>query len=344
MTPFEQLGFTMPDINGINQAVNSMPPGGRVVSGYFAGQMAGMIYSGWRARKSARLHNEQAITFQQELTELRNECGRKKQDAEIAFLHECHEEGMKLQREAALTACRDRQMEDEFRKFCESSWNTHFRPQIGAVLEEMDQPSVDSNGVPKIKLLIARSPLVANGMDKKGTYAMFCDEFKEDMVLQYNLGIDTLWMRAWERDCVSTMADTMNLHYVMQGIPTVIIFPVQRGGYISIETATWGYQLGQNHMLMDKTFRIPKAEMTEERLRTMMIAAACYVDDCYRLLLHHSQPDSLYKVQELLQKDEYVWQLSATKYRGLVEQSRESENILTVKEEDIKKLENILEQ
>ena len=53
----------------------------------------------------------------------------------------------------------------------------------------------------------------------------------------------------------------MNLHYIMQGLPTVIIYPIKRGDSLSIETATWGYQLGQSHMIMDKTFRIPMSRI-----------------------------------------------------------------------------------
>ena len=73
-------------------------------------------------------------------------------------------------REAAIQTCYDRQQEEEFRRFCEMSWNTHFRPQINAVLEKMKQPSTDNTVVPKPKLMVARTPLIANGMDKKGTY------------------------------------------------------------------------------------------------------------------------------------------------------------------------------
>lgn len=74
------------------------------------------------------------------------------------------------QREAAIQTCYDRQQEEEFRRFCEMSWNTHFRPQINAVLEKMKQPSTDNTVVPKPKLMVARTPLITNGMDKKGTY------------------------------------------------------------------------------------------------------------------------------------------------------------------------------
>lgn len=341
MTAYEQLGFAVPE--AVNQAANAMPAGGRVVSGYFAGQMAGMLYSGWRARKTAKENNERSISFQEELANKRNEFAEKKQEAEIVFLRECHEKGMNIQREAALQACNNRLLEDEFRKFCDTSWNTHFRPQINAVLEEMKHPNIDECGVPKIKLLLASTPVIVKGMDQKGSYAMFCDEFKEELIMKNNLSIDTLWLRSWERTCVSPMGDMINLHYVMQGIPTVIIFPVQRGNYLSIETATWGYQLGQNHMLMDKTFRIPKSEVSDERIRTMMIAAACYVDDCYRLLLHNSAPNSLYKIMGLLKNDGMTWELITSKYKGLISQTKEANKLLTVSENEITKLEKTIE-
>ena len=345
MTPYEQLGFTLPSAAGIGQAVEAMPAGERVISGYFAGQMAGMVYAGWKSRRTAAEHNARAISFQEELNQIRNEYGDRKMQAEIEFLHECHDLGMKSQREAALQSCRDRQQEEEFRRFCEKSWNTHFRPQINAVLEEMLHPSTDNIGVPRLKLMVARTPLTAKSMDKKGAYADFCDEFKEDFLLHYNLGLDSIWMRGWECDCVSAMADTMNLHYIMQGLPTVIIYPVQRGDTLSIETATWGYQLGQSHMIMDKTFRVQMSKIAEnpERMRTLMIAAAAYIDDCYRLMLHHSPADSLYKIKGLLQEDELVWNMLTTKYRGLIIQSQNNIDTMIIDEEEIKKLDKTIE-
>ena len=345
MTPYEQLGFAMPSAAGIGQAVEAMPAGERVISGYFAGQMAGMVYSGWKARKTSAEHNARAISFQEELNQIRNEFGNNKVQAEIDFLRECHTLGMQNQREAALQSCIDRQKEEEFRRFCEKSWNAHFRPQINAVLEEMKQPSTDNAGVPRLKLMIARTPLVADTMDRKGTYSDFCDEFKEEYLLQYNLGMDSIWMRGWECDSVSAMADTMNLHYIMQGLPTVIIYPIKRGDNLSIETATWGYQLGQSHMIMDKTFRIPMSrfEGNKERMSVLMIAAAAYVDDCYRLMLHHSPADSLYKIKGLLQEDELVWELLTNKYRGLIIQSQSVADTMLIGQEEIKKLENTIE-
>lgn len=345
MTPYEQFGFTMPTADQIGQAVDAMPAGERVISGYFAGQMAGMVYAGWRSRKTAAEHNTRNISFQEELNEIRNEFGNKKVKAEIDFLRECHDLGMRNQREVAIKSCADRQQEEEFRRFCEMSWNTHFRPQINAVLEEMKQPATDNAGVPRLKLMIARTPLIAKGMDRKGAYADFCDEFKEDFLMQYNLGMDSIWIRGWECDCVSAMADTMNLHYIMQGLPTVIIYPVKRGDNLSIETAMWGYQLGQSHMLMDKTFRIPMSyiEDNQDRMKVLMIAAAAYVDDCYRLMIHHSPADSLYKLKTLLQKDGLAWEMLTTKYRSLIIQSQCNADTMLVGAEDIKKLENTIE-
>lgn len=345
MTIYEQFGFTMPSAAELGQTVEAMPTGERVISGYFAGQMLGMVYSGWKARNTATEHNERSITFQEELNNIRNEFGDKKVQAEIDFLRECHDIGMRTQREAAIQSCYDRQQEEEFRRFCEMSWNTHFRPQINAVLEEMKQPSTDNTGVPKLKLMIARTPLIANGMDKKGMYADFCDEFKEDFIMQYNLGIDTLWRRGWECDCVSAMADTMNLHYIMQGLPTVIVYPIQRGDTLSIETATWGYQLGQSHMIMDKTFRIPMTyiESKPERMRVLMIAAAAYIDDCYRLMLHHSPVDSIYKIKDLILNDKVIWDMLTTKYRGLIIQGQSEADTKLVQQEEIKKLEKNIE-
>ena len=98
----------MPSAAGIGQAVEAMPAGERVISGYFAGQMAGMVYSGWKARKTSAEHNARSISFQEELNQIRNEFGNNKVQAEIDFLRECHTLGMQNQREAVLKSCIDR--------------------------------------------------------------------------------------------------------------------------------------------------------------------------------------------------------------------------------------------
>ena len=78
-------------------------------------------------------------------------------------------------------------------------------------------------------------------------------------------------------------------------------------------------------------------------MSVMMIAAAAYVDDCYRLMLHHSPADSLYKIKGLLQEDELVWELLTNKYRGLIIQSQSVADTMLIGQEEIKKLENTIE-
>ena len=75
------------------------------------------------------------------------EFGRAKQEEEIEFLRECHVLGMQQQKELAINACKDRQTEEEFRLFC-NNWQSRFRPQINAILEDLQNQNIDENGVP----------------------------------------------------------------------------------------------------------------------------------------------------------------------------------------------------
>lgn len=319
--------------------------GETVISGYFAGQMAGMLLSGYRSRRLGREQNDHSISLQQEMNEMRLEFARKKSRQELDFLRECHESGMAFQRECARQAYMNRQQEEEFRKFCEQSWLKHYRPDIGAILAEMQSPDVDEKGVAKMKLMIARTPMVAMGMDRKGAYTSFCDNFKEKFIHKYGVNVDCLWLRAWDADCISAMADTMNLHYIMQGIPAIALYPMQRGNTLSLETATWGYQLGLTSMAFDKTFRVPLEgiENDTSKLHRLLIAATAYIDDCYRVLLCQSTPESLYKVKDELQKDEYVWKLVCGKYQSLVGAAKDANGMLLLEDKEIEKLKNTVE-
>ena len=333
MSNLEQISLS-------NAAQMNFSTGETVVSGYFVGQMAAMLLNGFRARRMGRRQNEQSMTFQQELNDIRQEFAKEKSQAELEFLRECHESGMAFQRESARKSCENRKQEEEFRKFCETSWLTHFRPEIGAILEAMEHPNLDNKGVAKIKLLIARTLLVAKGVDKKGAYSDFCEDFKEDYLRLFSLNIDGVWLKAWERDCVCPMADTMNLHYVMQGMPAVVLYPMQRGSIFSLETATWGYQLGQTGMVFNKMFRMPMSELETypNRLDKLLLAAAAYIDDCYRVLLCQSVPDSLYKLKDCLQEDDYVWTLLCGKYQSLVETTEKTRNMLLLEDKEMEKL------
>lgn len=319
--------------------------GETVISGYFAGQMAGMLLSGYRARKLGREQNEHSISLQQEMNDMRLEFTREKTQKDLDFLRECHESGMAFQRECARQSYMNRQQEEEFRKFCEQSWVKRFRLDIDAILTEMQSPNKDDNGVTKMKLMVARTPMVADGMDKKGTYTSFCDYFKQEYIQKYGLGIDCLWLRAWDSDCMSAMADTMNLHYIMQGIPTIALYPIRRGNTLSLETATWGYQLGLTSMAIDKTFRVPieEIEAYTSRLHRLLVAATAYIDDCYRVLLCQSTPESLYKVKEILQKDDYVWQLVCGKYQSLIATANDANTMLLLEDKQIEDLKKAIE-
>ena len=334
-----QLGYS------VGGAQSAFGAGETVISGYFAGQMAGMLLSGFRARKLGREQNEHSILLQQEMNDLRLEFAREKNEKEQDFLRECHKTGMDFQREYARQSYMNRQQEEEFRKFCELSWLKHFRPDIGSVLTEMQSPDTDGKGVVKMKLMIARTPMVAMDMDRKGAYTAFCDYFKERYIHEYNVNVDCLWLRAWDADCISAMGDTMNLHYIMQGIPAIALYPMQRGNILSIETATWGYQLGLTGMAFDKTFRAPIEEIEEDtnRLHRLLIAATAYIDDCYRILLCQSTPESLYKVKDELQKDDYVWKLVCGKYQSLVAIAKDANEMLLLEDEEIEELKKAVE-
>lgn len=310
-----QLGYSA----GGTQA--AFGAGETVISGYFAGQMAGMILSGIRARKLGWEQNVESISFQQKMNEIKHMYTQERNQKELDFFRDCHESGMKFQREYARKSYMNRQQEEEFRKFCESSWQRQFRPTIGAVLAEMKSPDVDVKGVAKMKIMLARTPVMTSGMKRRGAYTEFCEFFKNKYILKSGLNVDCTWLQAWERDCMSVIADTMNLHYIMQGIPTIVLYLVQRGKNLSLETATWGYQLGLNSMAFDKTFCVPlnEYEFDAERQALLLMAAIAYIDDCYRVLLCQSSPQSFYKIKNDLQKDKYIWEKVCQKYQSLIE-------------------------
>lgn len=338
MNTFEQLGFTMPGFtNGINNTVSEMAKPEQNVSWYFMSQMASMVFAGWLGRKTALQQNSGSISLQEELNQKKMEFGRAKQEEDIEFLRECHVLGMQQQKELAINACKDRQTEEEFRLFC-NKWQSRFRPQINAILEDLQNQNIDENGVPMMKLLIASTQETNTG---SGKYQSFCETFSTEIVKRYGLGIDTSWIRSWNKECVSSLADTMNLHYIMQGLPTVILYPMTRGDKVSIEIASWNYSLGQSNLLFDKTLQISKSELTENKLHSILAIVASYIDDVYRVMIHHSVPSSIYKIEGILNSSDDLKNIAIGKYKSLLAMCQGNKGLITDNSE-IKKLENTI--
>lgn len=323
MNTFEQFGFTDPTEaiirNSIEGQMTSIAD--NVIPGYFAGQMLSTLVWGDYSRKTAIKQTKKSIEFRQKILDDNIADSREQTKKEIEFMRECHNLGLQRQIEYAKDSCEQRLSEEEFRKFCEGTWLKHFRPTIGAILEEFRHPQLDSDGVIKMKLMIARTKLSSetSGLDKRGAYYDFCSDFKEDYL--FDLNIDGRWLRAWENDCISPVADTMNLHYIMQGMPTILVFPMQRGEKFSVEVSTWAFQIGLSNMSINKVFQMPMAELSEHpnRLKNAMVAATVFIDDCYRLLFCQKKPNSIYQVEKELKKDSLVWELLCQKYKSMLD-------------------------
>ena len=113
--------------------------------------------------------------------------------------------------------------------------------------------------------------------------------------------------------------------------------------HFSLETAAWGYQLGPTGMAFEKTFRVPITEISANpfRLDRFLLAAAAYIDDCYRIMLCQSVPESLYKIKDYIYEDEIVWPLLCQKYQALIDTTDAMRGILLIEDHDIEQLKEV---
>lgn len=83
------------------------------------------------------------------------------------------------------------------------------------------------------------------------------------------------------KDCISPISDTINLHYIMQGLPTILIFPCYKEDEIIIKVATWGFSTGKTNLCFNNLFSINKSYFKEdsERLQLAVLAAALFIND-----------------------------------------------------------------
>ena len=76
-----------------------------------------------------------------------------------------------------------------------------------------------------MRVLIAKTEVTT--YDKKHrevSYGEFCELVTDNLRGLQGIEIQT---RPWKQGCKSIICESMNLNYIMQGVPTLLVFPYQ---------------------------------------------------------------------------------------------------------------------
>lgn len=262
MNTFEQFGFNDPTNSIIQSSVLNNPTHSvwsdvwNGLSGYAIGQFAGVVTAGEYSRKHNQKNQQSSLGVKKELFQRELLFKKKMAKAEADYILESAHMGIQRQQELALKELDNIQAQDKFNDFCQE-WNKHYAVQVKTILGELNRIcNLKERETLKPKLLIARTDIFSelakretNLTSDRDVYLNFCSEINDELT---NDDVDLSWVDFWKGKSVSPISDTLNIHYVAQGIPMVLIFPILKNNLLSIGISVWFTGKGLSNIFQNR--------------------------------------------------------------------------------------------
>lgn len=224
------------------------------------------------------------IEFKERMRALKDDFQRERLDAQIAFRRESYELGKQFLIRQTAELNETRQKEIEFQYFLESYWPLNYSA-YSMILEQ--NKLLRTTSVIPLRVLIAMTEVTSSRSNPNETYDEFCKNIKSGLQQLPNVVVE---MRPWKSKSNSIMCESMNVNYIMQGIPTLLVFPYQIGETFGIEVASWSFLRGNRSMMQNKILQIDyfKARDVIEQTYSAVKAVVGMTRDAYMLSEYHA--------------------------------------------------------
>lgn len=207
-------------------------------------------------------HNQASLVdsnleFKERLQSIKDEFQRERLDSQLQFRRESYELSKQYMLLQSTQINANRQKEIEFHIFLEKYWPLSYSPY--SIITE--QRKLLQRSVVPLRVIIAQTEVSAfNRRTPEISYAEFCQRLKKDLMQLGNINVE---IRPWKKASLSSISEAMNVNYIMQGIPTLIIFPYQIDDTFGIDLSTWTFLTGNRSMLHSKIMQINGFKGTE---------------------------------------------------------------------------------
>lgn len=193
---------------------------------------------------------ESNLEFRERLQNIKDEFQRERLDKQLQFRRESYELSRQYMLQQNTQIIKDRQKEIEFQIFLESYWPLNYTPY--AVITE--QKKLLQCSIVPLRVIIAKTEVSSFERTKPdSSYGEFCHRIRKDLQQLPNINVE---IRPWKNPCLSSISEAMNINYVMQGVPTLIVFPYQVGETFGVEMSAWTFLSGNRSMLHSKVLHI----------------------------------------------------------------------------------------
>ena len=224
---------------------------------FFTSAIQSGIFGEMGRHNQAKLF-EGNLEFRERLQDIKNEFQRERLDAQLQFRRESYELSRQYMLQQSAQINEARQKEIEFQIFLESYWPLNYTPY--SVITE--QKKLLQHSIVPLRVIIAKTEVSSFERTKPdSSYDEFCQRIRKDLQQLPNVNVE---IRPWKNPCLSSISEAMNINYIMQGIPTLIIFPYQVGETFGVEMSAWAFLSGNRSMMHNKVLHIDGYKGTEE--------------------------------------------------------------------------------
>ena len=251
---------------------------------FFTCAIQSMVF-GELGRKNQEELMSTNLEFKERMTAIRDEYSKERLDEQLLFRRESYELGKQYQIHQTAMMNESRRKQIEFHNFCQHYWPLNY--DIYAVMKEQSKSLSCCHIVP-MRVLIAKTEVTT--YDKKHrevSYGELCDLVTDNLRGLQGIEIQT---RPWKQGCKSIICESMNLNYILQGVPTLLVFPYQLGNTYGVEIATWSFNRGIRSMNHSKILTIKgfDSQMSVDKVVASISAIVGMTRDAYMLAEYHT--------------------------------------------------------
>ncbi|GHT34560.1 hypothetical protein FACS189434_10920 [Bacteroidia bacterium] len=202
---------------------------------FISGAVSSMLF-GELARKKQFETTEEGLAFKEHHLQLQREFEDKKFNEELRSKRELLELGRFYQQiESKKNFDNDKKI-IEFREF-QSYWPLEI--DIQAIWNQ-DIYSINNR---QLTVILSRSNSIAKRLNAQLEYSNMCESLSKYADEVHNVRMKgAIWKDAANN--IGGIAQNMNMHYIMQGIPTLVITPQLLNEKLHFDASIWSYGLG----------------------------------------------------------------------------------------------------
>jgi hypothetical protein len=297
---------------------------------FISGALSSSVF-GEMARNEMGKNSKEGLKFKEKLFEVQQQFGKEMLDVEILAKRENMELGRLYQQIETQKSFENAEKRQEVEFFVKKE----LFPLTYTIETILDRVQNIGNALPQLSIIVAKS----NVPEISGDYHNNCAYLSEWQTEIPNID---LMRNAWKQSAkAGSVAQNMNVHYVMQGLPTLIITPKKLNDQLFFDASVWNYRRGLGSLIHLSMFNMPyddTYDKLKDKIRLAQLAVMGIVRDSFMMLEFHQLPclpHALQKEQKKLDEFPELKQFIVDEYRKIdnnIQKQPEYKELCTGKE------------